>query len=161
MTGGMVLWRAGCGESRTSGSEGGSGRRAGRKARTAPWSRPYFGGFLCSRVPRPTVGRADFAALEQALLYELDLAFFEDRYAGAGPAGGRVLDAMARRAGSVTALEIRRALPETANIDQVVARLLERGLVYRPSRGRYDFALPLFRAYLRRRANLTPLSRGR
>ena len=126
-----------------------------------PYFLQFFGGFLCSRVPRPTVERADFAALEQALLYELDLAFFEDRYAGAGPAGGRVLDAMARRAGSVTALEIRRSLPETANIDQVVARVLERGLVFRPSRGRYDFALPLFRAYLRRRANLTPLSRGR
>ncbi len=45
--------------------------------------------------------------------------------------------------------------------NQVVARLLERGLIYRPSRGRYDFALPLFRAYLRRQGNLTQLSRGR
>ena len=43
MTGGMVLWRARCGESRTSGSEGGPGRRASRKARTAPWFRPYCG----------------------------------------------------------------------------------------------------------------------
>jgi hypothetical protein len=107
------------------------------------------------------VERADYASVEPALLHELDLAFFEDRYAVAGPAGGRVLDVMARHPGSVTALEIRRALPETANIDQVVGRLLDRGLVFRPSRGRYDFALPLFRDYLRRRSNLTPLSRGR
>ena len=87
------------------------------------------------------------------LLHELDLAFFEDRYAVAGPAGQRVLDEMARHGGRVSALEIRRALTDTQNVDQVVARLLERGLVYRPSRGRYDFALPLFRSYLRRRAN--------
>ncbi len=126
-----------------------------------PYFLQFFGGFLCSRVPRPTVERADFAALEQALLYELDLAFFEDRYAVAGPAGQRVLEVMARHARSVTALDIRRSLPETANVDQVVARLLERGLVFRPSRGRYDFALPLFRAYLRRQPNLTQLSRGR
>ena len=126
-----------------------------------PYFLQFFGGFLCSRVPRPGIERADCASVEPALLHELDLAFFEDRYAVAGPAGGRVLDVMARHAGSVTALEIRRALPETANIDQVVGRLLERGLVFRPSRGRYDFALPLFRAYLRRRANLTELSRRR
>jgi hypothetical protein len=42
MTGGMVMWRAGCGESRTSGSEGGPGRRTSRKAQTAPCARPYF-----------------------------------------------------------------------------------------------------------------------
>ncbi len=126
-----------------------------------PYFLQFFGGFLCSRVPKATVERADYRALEPMLLHELDLAFFEDRYAVAGPAGQRVLDEMARRGGRVSALEIRRALPETANIDQVIARLLERGLVYRPSRGRYDFALPLFRAYLRRRANLTQLSRAR
>jgi len=126
-----------------------------------PYFLQFFGGFLCSRVPKATVERADYRALEPMLLHELDLAFFEDRYAVAGPAGQRVLDEMARRGGRVSALEIRRALPETANIDQVIARLLERGLVYRPSRGRYDFALPLFGAYLRRRANLTQLSRAR
>jgi hypothetical protein len=126
-----------------------------------PYFLQFFGGFLCSRVPKMTVERADYRALEPTLLHELDLSFFEDRYAVAGPAGQRVLDEMARHGGRVTALEIRRALPEMPNIDQVVARLLERGLIYRPSRGRYDFALPLFRSYLRRRANLTQLSRAR
>jgi putative transposase len=38
---GMTTWRAGCGESRTSGSESGPGRRASRKAGTAPRSDPY------------------------------------------------------------------------------------------------------------------------
>jgi hypothetical protein len=40
-TSGMNPWRAGCGESRTSGSEGGPGRRSGRKTGTAPWPDPY------------------------------------------------------------------------------------------------------------------------
>ena len=39
---GRAWWRAGCGESRTSGSEGGPGKRTGRKADTAPWSDPYL-----------------------------------------------------------------------------------------------------------------------
>lgn len=126
-----------------------------------PYFLQFFGGFLCSRVPKATVERADYRALEPTLLHELDLAFFEDRYAVAGPTGQRVLDEMARHGGRVSALEIRRALSETPNVDPIVARLLERGLIYRPSRGKYDFALPLFRSYLRRRANLTELSRGR
>ena len=118
--------------------------------------------FLCSQLPTtPTVARADHQALEPALLHELDLAFFEDRDEVAGPTGQRVLDAMARHGGRVTALEIRRALPDVQNVDQVVARLLERGLVDRPSRGRHDVTLPLFRADLRQRADLTHRSRAR
>ena len=40
----------------------------------------------------------------------------------------------------------------------VVRRLVDRGLVYRPTRGAYGFALPLFGSYLRRRAELTELA---
>jgi len=40
-TSGLSLWRAGCGESRTSGSEGGPGRPTGRNPGTAPRSDPY------------------------------------------------------------------------------------------------------------------------
>ncbi len=126
-----------------------------------PYFLQFFGGFLCSRVASAEVGREDLRLLEPALLHELDLAFFEDRYAAAGPAGQRVLAEMARRGGRVSALDLRRALPGTQNVDQVIARLLERGLVHRPSRGHYDFALPLFRAYLLRQADLTQLSGAR
>ena len=46
-----------------------------------------------------------------------------------------------------------------ASLDLVVRRLVERGLVYRSTRGAYDFALPMFRAYLRRRhADLSDVS---
>ena len=40
-TSGMNPWRAGCAETRTSGSEGGPRKRTGRKAGTAPRSDPY------------------------------------------------------------------------------------------------------------------------
>ena len=40
-TSGVNTWRAGCGESRTSGSEGGPGKPTSRKADRAPWPDPY------------------------------------------------------------------------------------------------------------------------
>jgi hypothetical protein len=121
----------------------------------------YFAAFLCSRVGWPEVRHAHYLELELALLHELDLAFFEDRYLVAGVTGGRVLEAMARAGGRVSSLTLRRALADLANVDVVVRRLVDRGLIYRPSRGTYDLALPLFGAYLRRRAELTHLPRER
>ncbi len=82
----------------------------------------------------------------------------EDRYLVAGVAGQRVLDTMARAGGHVSALTLRRSLADLPNVDVVVRRLVDRGLVYRPTRGTYDFALPLFGSYLRRRAELTELT---
>jgi putative transposase len=38
---GVISWRAGCAERCTSGSEGGPGKRTGRKPATAPRSDPY------------------------------------------------------------------------------------------------------------------------
>jgi hypothetical protein len=126
-----------------------------------PYFLQFFGGFLCSRVGRSDVLLKDYLALEPSLLHELDLAFFEDRYLVAGTAGQRVLDAMARAGGRLSTLSLRRSLAELPNVDVIVRRLVDRGLVYRPTRGTYDFALPLFGSYLRRRAELTELTRRR
>ncbi len=159
MTDGMVLWRAGCGGSRTSGSEGGPGKRAGRKARTAPWSRPYVGAYLCRSITTPDVSPADYRAVEPALLHELDLAFFEDRFEGASPTEQLVLEAMAREPGQIRLTRLRPNVGDVASLDLVVRRLVERGLIYRATRGTYDFSLPMFRAYIRRRhANLSNVS---
>ena len=124
-----------------------------------PYFLQYFGGFLCSRVSQSQVRLKDYLALESSLLHELDLAFFEDRYLVAGVAGQRVLEAMARAGGRVSTMSLRRGLDDLPNVDVIVRRLVDRGLVYRPTRGTYDFALPLFGSYLRRRAELTQLTR--
>ncbi|MGH2455211.1 MAG: hypothetical protein ACRDHD_03000 [Candidatus Limnocylindria bacterium] len=118
----------------------------------------FFAGYLCSRIGHPEVRLADYLKLEPSLLHELDLAFFEDRYLVAGTAGQRMLSAMARSGGRVSAMSLRRALGDLPNVDVIVRRLIDRGLVYRPTRGTYDFALPLFGSYLRRRAELTHLT---
>ncbi len=123
-----------------------------------PYFLQFFGGFVCSRVGRSDVRLSDYLALESSLLHELDLAFFEDRYLVAGAAGQRVLEAMARAGGRVSSLSLRRTLDDLPNVDVILRRLVDRGLIYRPTRGTYDFALPLFGSYLRRRAELTELT---
>jgi hypothetical protein len=50
---------------------------------------------------------------------------------------------------------------DVANVPVGLRRLIDRGLLYRPTRATYDFALPLFGPYLRRRAKITKLSSGR
>ncbi len=161
MTGDMVLWRAGCGVSRTSGSEGGPGRRTSREARTAPWSRPYVGAYLCRSIATPDVTAADFQTVEPALLHELDLAFFEDRFEGATPTEQRVLEAMAREPGQIRLTRLRPHVGDVPSVDLVVRRLVERGLIHRAARGTYDFSLPMFSAYVRRRqGNLSNVSRS-
>lgn len=68
-----------------------------------------------------------------------------------------MLEAMARETGSVTLRRLRTRLGELASVDLLVRRLVERGLVYRTNRATYDFALPLFRSFIRRR-QLTKLT---
>lgn len=123
-----------------------------------PYFLQFFGAYLCRSVASSDVSTDDYRALEPALLHELDLAFFEDRFEGASPTEQRVLAAMALGRGQVRIADLRGQLPGQAGLDLLVRRLVERGLVYRAGRGAYDFALPLFGDYLRRRPELTELT---
>jgi len=124
-----------------------------------PYFLQFFGAYICRSVTVAGVAAADFRAVEPALLHELDLAFFEDRFEGASPTEQRVLEAMAHEPGQIRLTRLRPRLVDVASLDLVVRRLVERGLIYRAGRGAYDFALPLFRAYIRRRqANLSNVS---
>lgn len=116
-----------------------------------PYFLQFFGAFTCSRIGLDHIELADFQRIEAALLHELDLAFFEDRFEGAPPSEQVVLAAMASEGERVTLRRLRARLPDVAGLDLLVRRLVERGLVYRTGRGTYDFALPLFRTYIRRR----------
>ena len=125
-----------------------------------PYFLQFFGAYLCRSVSTSSVSMADYTAVEPALLHELDLAFFDDRFEGASPTEQLVLDAMARQGGRCRLAELRRRLPDLAGQDVLLRRLTDRGLVYRATRGTYDFALPLFRDYLRRRpSHLTERTR--
>jgi hypothetical protein len=125
-----------------------------------PYFLQFFGAYVWRSVAAEEVSLADYRALEPALLHELDLAFFDDRFEVASPTEQRILEAMAREAGAARLTQIREHLPGQAGMDLLVRRLVERGLIYRATRGAYDFALPLFGDYLRRRAKLTELTRS-
>ena len=82
----------------------------------------------------------------------------EDRFLTASPAEQQVLGAMAAVGSRVSVRQLRGRVPAGGNVDELLRRLVDRGLLYRPTRGSYEFALPLFAAYLRRNAKLTKLT---
>jgi hypothetical protein len=125
-----------------------------------PYFLQFFGAYVCRSVSSQSVSMDDFRAVESALLHELDLAFFDDRFEGATPTEQVILEAMGRQPGQVRLADLRRRLPDFAGHDVLLRRLVDRGLVYRATRGTYDFALPLFRDYLRRRVAI-PTERTR
>jgi hypothetical protein len=123
-----------------------------------PYFVQFFGAYLWRAVPADEVTTAGYRGVEPGLLHELDLAFFDDRFQVATPAEQAILVAMAREPGRVDLKTIRERLPGTPAIAELVSRLIDRGLLFRETRGAYDFALPLFRAYLRRRAEITGIT---
>jgi hypothetical protein len=118
----------------------------------------FFGAYLWRAVPAGEVTTAAYRGVEPGLLHELDLAFFDDRFQVATSAEQAVLVAMAREPGRVDLGTIRRRLPDTPGLAELVRRLIDRGLLFRETRGAYNFALPLFRAYLRRRSEITGIT---
>ena len=118
-----------------------------------PYFLQFFGAYVWRAVPATEVTSGSYRAVEPALLHELDLAFFEERFEAAPPTEQRVLEAMARQPGQLRLTTLRPLLESAVGSpDLVVRRLVERGLIYRATRGTYDFALPGFRPYIRRRA---------
>jgi hypothetical protein len=123
-----------------------------------PYFLQFFGAYLWRAVPAAEVTTTGYRGVEPGLLHELDLAFFDDRFQVATPAEQAILVAMAREPGRVDLSTIRRRLPDAPGLAELVRRLIDRGLLFREARGAYDFALPLFRAYLRRRAEITGIT---
>ena len=126
-----------------------------------PYFLQFFGAFICSRIGLTDVELRDFERVREALLHELDLAFFEDRYEGATPTEQELLSAIARSGGRATIARLQRDVPAASNPGVTLRRLMDRGLVYRPNRATYEFALPLFGSYLRRRRQITEITRWR
>lgn len=124
-----------------------------------PYFLQFFGAFTCSRIGLEHVELPDFERIESALLHELDLAFFEDRFLSASSAEQDLLLRMATRSGDrLSAADLRAAMQGIPNVNELLRRLVARGLLYRPSRGTYRFALPLFGGYLRRSRKITKIT---
>lgn len=96
----------------------------------------------------------DFRRLRPAILRALDTGFFESRYLRAGTVERRVLHAIADQGGESASTEQIQMRTGWTNseLQPRLAALLQKGLVYRPQRGRIAFTAPMFGAFLRRRS---------
>lgn len=117
---------------------------------------PYFLQFIGARLWRAAgAGGALTVRLwneqRDAIHRELDATFFVPRYTRATAAERYVLQAVAAEGETIT---VERLLARTAlthnQLQPRVAKLVAKGLVYRPERGRISFTTPLFGDFLRR-----------
>ena len=117
-----------------------------------PYFLQFFGSFLCSRVGRPTSDSRTISPSSDACSTSSISRSSRTAISVAGPPANACWRRWPvwrphQRAEPSSSLDL-------PNVDVVVRRLVDRGLsIGRP--GTYDFALPLFGSYLRRRAELT------
>jgi MarR family len=105
------------------------------------------------------ITKADFIQHRPTILEALDGAFFEARLARTSGTERSLLRAIAASGESAQihdVLKLTRLPNQTAQ--QLIARLRDKGLIYRPQRGRLAFTVPLFGDYMRRASRVA--SRG-
>ncbi|MFH1107424.1 MAG: ATP-binding protein [Candidatus Micrarchaeota archaeon] len=117
-----------------------------------PFFLQFYGYFLIEYSNKTRLSLEDLERLRPALVKELDMRFFDDRFNLASDKEKKVLSAMAKAGNQpVPALAIRStARVSHPTLMELLKRLSEKGLVYRASRGKYSFSIPLFREYLLR-----------
>lgn len=119
-----------------------------------PFFIQLYGDALWGGSSGAVITMRDFRRLRPRIVAALDTGFFESRYLRAGTVERRVLHAIADQGGeSATSEQIQmRTGWNNSELQPRLAALLQKGLVYRPERGRIAFTAPMFGAYLRRRS---------
>jgi hypothetical protein len=117
---------------------------------------PYFlqlyGDALWKGSRGPIIAGDDFQRLRPEIMAGLDHSSFEARYLRTSPGERALLHAVARSGESATVDELQQATGKGNNaLQPLIARLIQKGILYRPARGRVAFTTPLFGAFLRRR----------
>jgi hypothetical protein len=117
-----------------------------------PFHIQFVGALLWDAVEWPLrITKADFDQHRPTIVEALDQAFFEARLARTSSTERSLLRAMAASGESAQihdVLKMTKLPNQTAQ--QLIARLRDKGLIYRPQRGRLAFTVPLFGDYMRR-----------
>lgn len=123
-------------------------------ARGYPFHIQFFGALLWDSVPvSEPITKEHFRSLRPAILGALDHAFFDARLARTSNWERRLLVAIAADGESSPIRSVlNRMDADHPGTSRLVARLVAKGLVYKPERGRLAFTVPLFGDYLRRKA---------
>lgn len=121
-----------------------------------PYFLQFFGSEIISNARRSRITLDDYLRIKGAIMARLDADFYDQRFDALSCSQKKVLVAMSRVDGDDAPLS---ALESTVDISkaslaQHLARLEEKGVVYRHSHGMYRFSLPLVREYLRRRDSM-------
>ena len=118
-----------------------------------PFQIQFAGALLWDAVSWPErITTANYRRHRAAILDAFDRAFFEARLARTSRAERAILQAVAASGESAAVQDVLRlAQMPNQSAQQLIARLRDKGLVYRPERGRLAFTLPLLGDYLRRR----------
>jgi hypothetical protein len=126
-----------------------------RDARGYPFHIQFYGALLWDAVPWPhPITRAGFDSVRPAMLAALDRAFFDARLARCSAFEKRLLNAMAVTGEAADhAVVVQRLGSSHDLVKNAISRLVSKGLVYRPERGRLAFSVPMFGEYLRRTGN--------
>jgi hypothetical protein len=117
-----------------------------------PFYVQFYGALLWESVDWPeAIQAAHFHHLRPVILQALDRAFFDARLARASHLERALLRAIAASGEEASVGSVRAAIRvPNESIHQVIARLADKGLLFRPERGRLAFTVPLFGDYLRR-----------
>ncbi len=117
---------------------------------------PYFIQFYCynliDMVNRARISFSDFKSVRNKIIKELDVSFFKGRFERASEREQNVLLAMATiNACEVSPSEVAKICKKSTQIIlNIFQRLTDKHLIYRVRRGKYAFALPLFKDFLLR-----------
>ena len=117
-----------------------------------PFHIQFFGALLWDAVEWPRrITKADLDRCRPAILESLDRSFFEARLARTSRAEQELLHAIAASGESAQHRDVLKlARLPNQSAQQLIARLRDKGLIYRPERGRLAFTVPLFSDYLQR-----------
>ncbi len=118
-----------------------------------PFHVQFFGALLWDSLPlSEPITCAHFNALRPAILEALDHAFFDARLARSSRTERKLLCAIAAAGEETSVRGVLMKLSGDRNlVNRLVARLISKGLVYRPERNRLAFSVPMFGEYLRRK----------
>jgi len=118
-----------------------------------PYFIQFYGYHLIENLNLDHVRLSDYKKVHADMLDELDRSFFDDRFEQASHAEQEVLFAVAEIGEeNVKTLEIsQRCKHDYQTLISSLNRLADKNLIYRTRKGRYSFALPLFRDFILRK----------
>jgi len=117
-----------------------------------PFFIQLYGDILWRGSSGPTITRADLQRLRPDILDVLDRGFFEARFVRASTEERRILRFIAVDGESTTVDQLqRRSGRQNNQLQPHLSALVQKGLIYRASRGHVAFTAPMFGAFLRRR----------